>query len=836
MSAQMFVALALSLSICMQGVAAEPESRKDGDGNALPAGALIRLGSLRFRHSAPVDVVAFSPDGAWAASYCGSEGHVAVWQASSGALKRKLPLAGVARMALAPGGNLLAVINSTGTFTPEILVECWDVSTGQRVFRVRDEERYAEEAVLAFSADAKRLYFGRSALRCVDVASGRVRYRISVGREGNDSDMETITALAETPGGDTLVTAEGDGTVHLREPSSGKERCRREGSAASHLALADDGSTLALATRDALEISQLPAAGKQVPGVAIPRRRLPPNVRSPVVGIALSHDGKTLLAIDAEGSACLWNVPAGKLLARRVLGPNPLAVAQFDTAGRPLVLTADRSSPGLRVWNVARGEELLAQHDTNGQVTCMAFSPDGATLVTGHDDKALAFWNAGTGQLVSKIRLPECPCQVDFTPDGKSLVVGANGQWWRLLVAPRHGPRLERPGAPAPADGAKLASWRHGWKHRERPVPWRVDGLEACTVTPDGLLVDLHRNGVSVLKVGSGHKLCQQEGSKYFAAALAPNRRTLAVLRDETTVALAELVNPDTPAGATPEPADKQEGPGFLAPPGMRTVLFTDLATWEVPKAEMLPGQPWLLPCLAFAPGGRFVAVGTPRGSILFRDLANNEQVQQLTGHESPVVMMAFSPEGRTLACAYRDTTVLIWDIRELTTRSFPSGLMGPAQSWEDLEKVEAPQAWKAHWALVGSAQTVPFLKARLQPVHRPDLSPLPARIKELDSPGFMVRNRAMKALEQMGQAAEPALREALSKAATLERRRRLELLLARLESARVLHLQQIRAVAVLEQIGSADARALLDTLAAGDPQAPLTVAARAARQRVSGK
>ncbi len=831
MSVRAYCTLVLGLAVSALGWASDPGPRKDGDGSPLPPGALVRLGSLRFRHSDPVDGVAFSPDGAWAASYCASEGQVAVWHTSTGALRRRLPMTGVVKMALAGDGNLLAVLKSNGTFTGEILLEGWNLATGRRVFRVRDEERYAEDAVLAFSADGCHVYFGRSILRRVDVAGGRVHYRLAMGRDGKDAEL--ITALAEAPDGATLVTAEGDGAVRLREPATGKERRRLEGVIASRLAFRADGSTLALATPDAFEIWQFPPVGKQVRGASISRRRISRGERSPVIGMAFSHDGRALLSLDVEGSACLWDVASGKPLVRRGLTAGAPAAVRFDAAHRPLVLTTDPSSPGLRVWNIARGEELLAQNDMGGQATCMAFSPDGATLVTGHEDKALRLWDTHTGQLRGKIRLRDCPCQVDFTPDGKSLIAGANGQWWRLLLGTHHGHRLEQPASLAPGDSASLASWRRGWKHRDRIVPWRIDGLEQCTLTRDGFLVDVQRNNLLVVEVASGKKLCHWQQNKYFAAALAPNRRTLAILRDETTVSLAEMADDEGFVGNDVVPAGKP-APALAPPPPPPGMIGMELATWEVPKTEMIPTQPWLFPSLAFAPGGRFAAVGTPRGSILIRDLATNEQVQQVTGHDSAVVMLAFSPDGRTMACAYRDTTVLIWDIAALTARPMPPGSADLEQCWRDLEKVEAPQAWKAHWALVSSKQTVSFLRARLQPVHRPDLSPLAQRVQELDSPRFVVRNRAMKVLENMGQAAEPALREALKKSTSLERQRRLEQLLAKIEDAHRRHLQEVRAIAVLEQIASDEAREVLKAVASGDPQAPLTIAAQAARKRMS--
>jgi WD domain, G-beta repeat len=247
------------------------------------------------------------------------------------------------------------------------------------------------------------------------------------------------------------------------------------------------------------------------------------------------------------------------------------------------------------------------------------------------------------------------------------------------------------------------------------------------------------------------------------------------------------------------------------------------------------------------------LAVGTPRGSIFLRDLAAasrallpqpepgevpmgiSQQVHSLRGHDAPVSLLAFSPDGRSIACAYRDSTVLIWDIASLALNPLSGGGLSPEQLWVDLAADQPAIAWKAHWGLVaGSTKSVALVKGRLRPVPRPDARMLAQRLNELDSIQYAVRERAMKELENMGPAAEPALHKALKTPVSLETNRRLRQLLDRLEQARRRQVQELRALAVLEQIASDEARAIMDALAAGDPEARLTIAAQAGRKRLA--
>jgi hypothetical protein len=134
-------------------------------------------------------------------------------------------------------------------------------------------------------------------------------------------------------------------------------------------------------------------------------------------------------------------------------------------------------------------------------------------------------------------------------------------------------------------------------------------------------------------------------------------------------------------------------------------------------------------------------------------------------------------------------------------------------------------------------AQAVAMLKERLKAAGVTDESKRVAKlIVDLDDDDFSVREKATQDLITIGKAAEQALRQALEKTASPEVRRRADEILDKLRTGTVSTpegLRTPRAVAVLEEIGSSDAKALLEQLAKGASEAALTVEAKAALERM---
>jgi dipeptidyl aminopeptidase/acylaminoacyl peptidase len=221
--------------------------------------------------------------------------------------------------------------------------------------------------------------------------------------------------------------------------------------------------------------------------------------------------------------------------------------------------------------------------------------------------------------------------------------------------------------------------------------------------------------------------------------------------------------------------------------------------------------------CLALAPDGRRLAVGFVDGSIRLWDVATGKLLEQLDGHRGDISALQFAPDGKTLLSGSADTTVLIWDMTRPTPRQESSDLPPRTldRCWAELAGRDAVKAYRAVWTMASvPAQAVPFLDGRLKRFVPPDDKQIRRWIAELDSDDYESRQAALQSLAGLGDRIELLVKEALKRNISLEMRRRLEQLPSMPRA--VPSLQEVRAMQILELIGTAEARTLLDALHRG--------------------
>ena len=161
------------------------------------------------------------------------------------------------------------------------------------------------------------------------------------------------------------------------------------------------------------------------------------------------------------------------------------------------------------------------------------------------------------------------------------------------------------------------------------------------------------------------------------------------------------------------------------------------------------------------------------------------------------------------------------------------------ADLWKDLAGGDAPRAHRALWTLAAAPQeSVKYLDTRLKPADATTEDKIRALIRDLDNTEFKTREKATAELTRIAHRAEKQVRAALAGGPSAEARKRLKAVLSVIEGTRPAHasdtLRAIRAIHVLELIGTPEACAVLEKLVKGTPSAYETRHAKAALARLA--
>jgi hypothetical protein len=474
-----------------------------------------------------------------------------------------------------------------------------------------------------------------------------------------------------------------------------------------------------------------------------------------------------------------------------------LFAVAFSPDGR--LLAGGGWDGSVRLWDVTTGKELLRLDRHRGPVRRVVFSPDGKWLASAGRPPGLCLWRLPAGRPARTLGPAKQEfADVAFSPDGTKLGGVSRG---RLYVWGLTGKILW-------SDG--------GGRNHSRlafPGPDSVASIAFKPVAPGNAL---EQNGyLSAWSLPSGKGLYSRalgSDAALGSATFSPDGRLVAlrtVTRNPPSEAITYL------RASRSEPAREIH----LAGVAVSAVCIS-------PDRRMLAltGDSW----------------EGDRGPKLIRvfEVASGRERCRFRSADQGKLSLAISPDGRTLASGSIDVTAVLWDLTGGQAREKRApGAADLGKLWADLGGGDAAVAYRAHWRLAAAAgQAVPLLAHRLRPAAAPDPKRLAALVGDLADKRFRKRARAGAELRTLEELSEPALRGALRGGAGLEVRRRVELLLKKLEQPSPDRLRQLRAVEVLEHAATPAARALLRDLAQGAPAASLTRAAREACHRLEGR
>lgn len=364
-------------------------------------------------------------------------------------------------------------------------------------------------------------------------------------------------------------------------------------------------------------------------------------------GIAFSPDGQRLVTSSADRTLRIWDARTGQSICTLA----ELAVeSRFAAWGRDGQIASASTDGVAFLRDAASGTILRTFDDQPGGVHGVAFSPDGARLVTWNSGGAV-WLRSGDGEILRKLsfdgRIDRATISFDNT------LVAAGGVNSRLIVW--HAITGEPLHEFITSDGAS--------------------NIRALAFSPDGELLASGQIARTIVlySLSSGQRLRTLHGHAEAVSGLAfdaAGRKLLSTSWDRTIRIWS--INPENRAGFIGLLHGHQDhvlSVAFSPAGGLLASASRDhcIRLWDPQTGSelgTLVGHAGDVSSVAFAPDGEWLASGSYDRSIRLWNVRTGAAETPPFRHAGEIWAVAFSPDGRQLASAGDDDTIRIWDLR----------------------------------------------------------------------------------------------------------------------------------------------------------------------------
>lgn len=418
----------------------------------------------------------------------------------------------------------------------------------------------------------------------------------------------------------------------------------------------------------------------------------------PVVGIAISKDGKLLATGSADSSIIIWDAVTYQIIRRIAAHKGQVTTLDFSPDGKTLI--SGSTDKSLRLWNVMDGTEIRNYNSEfkQGIYQCK-FSNDGNMLgvVSWEFLKSVQGFakvlDVTTGKLIQRFDTDNHPASaIQFSADNKKLYTGT----WGFQIKQHD-----------------IASGNLDWNHDMREFDYYT-AVQSLDVSPDNKYVvqSGKDNKIRIMNAADG-KLIRQieswEGHKEWVNGVrfSPDGKHFASVSDDGLLKVWETATAKTiftfkgHTAGTNQVEWHPDGKRIFTTSGDNTIKVWDINSpgeinfnasvigpWNAPVSSdgkwMAPGNSDKVFALynlstgkqeiffdsisafssAFSSDGKYVATGNR--TIIINDIAQQKKILTGKGHTGIIYGMDYN-KNLNLFLTAADKTVRVWNTTDTT-------------------------------------------------------------------------------------------------------------------------------------------------------------------------
>jgi WD40 repeat protein/serine/threonine protein kinase len=414
-----------------------------------------------------------------------------------------------------------------------------------------------------------------------------------------------------------------------------------------------------------------------------------------------SADASLMVSVDGNGNVYRWNLegelPSSELLFNTFSTQYPMALSPD---GETVAIGANSLERWIELWPVDGGQQPAAQLPVFGRIQALSYAPDGRTLAVALDDGQIFLWDVTAEPPTARTLAAHSDAitGIAFSPDGAQLLsVGLDrvGRVWEVasgeLLATLDNPLSSEETFTVQAVTAGPAGqiWAAGSRHSFVSV-WDAVSGEVVIPATSGVMVTpramrFNQDG-SLLAMGDDtgrvvlwDMVTQQVRHQWFftnesfneiiyALAFSPNGRWLAAGSfGDGEIQIWDVVSGESQdwhlegfIGQIVALEFSPDGQGLAG--GGASAWYWDLTT-EPPTTHFSPFEGGsLVRAVAVSPDNRFVVIGDSFGQLGLWDISNSRPIGQLiNAHLGRPRQLLFAADGSRLFSTGSDGRVIGW-------------------------------------------------------------------------------------------------------------------------------------------------------------------------------